>query len=75
MADLYVAIMAGGAGTRFWPASRRDRPKQLLTLFGPQTLLAAAVARVQPMVPPERSGKWPFEARTWWASRRRHGSS
>lgn len=54
MPTLWAAILAGGAGTRFWPASRRDRPKQLLTLFGPQTLLAAAVARVQPLVPPAR---------------------
>ena len=54
MPTLWAAIMAGGAGTRFWPASRRDRPKQLLTLFGPETLLAAAVARLQPLVPPAR---------------------
>ena len=31
---LYAVIMAGGSGTRFWPKSRRDRPKQLLSLFG-----------------------------------------
>lgn len=53
-ATLWAAILAGGAGTRFWPASRRHRPKQLLTLFGPDTLLAAAVERLQPLVPPAR---------------------
>lgn len=52
MADLYAAIMAGGSGTRFWPASRRDTPKQLLTIFGPQTLLSAAVQRLRPTVGP-----------------------
>lgn len=55
MAD-YAVIMAGGAGTRFWPASRESRPKQLLSLAGKpgETLLAATVARLQPLVPPER---------------------
>jgi mannose-1-phosphate guanylyltransferase len=34
MAKTYAVIMAGGAGTRFWPASRSKRPKQLLALGG-----------------------------------------
>ncbi len=47
-------IMAGGSGERFWPLSRRVRPKQLLCLTSPgQTLLAEAVARLEPIVPPE----------------------
>jgi len=54
MAD-YAVIMAGGAGTRFWPASREARPKQLLSLAGrTDTLLAATVKRLEPLVPPER---------------------
>lgn len=55
MAD-YAVIMAGGAGTRFWPASREARPKQLLALAGQggDTLLAATVKRLSPLVPPER---------------------
>jgi len=55
MAD-YAVIMAGGAGTRFWPASREARPKQLLSLAGQpgETLLAATVKRLAPLVPPER---------------------
>ena len=47
--------MAGGAGTRFWPASRNLRPKQLLPLAGSreETLLAATVRRLDPLVPVE----------------------
>ncbi|HET7215082.1 MAG TPA: mannose-1-phosphate guanylyltransferase [Terriglobia bacterium] len=51
---VYVVIMAGGSGTRFWPLSRRKTPKQLLNLFGGATLLEQAVGRVKGIVPPER---------------------
>jgi mannose-1-phosphate guanylyltransferase len=55
MNDVYAVIMAGGAGTRFWPASRELRPKQLLPLAAPgESLLAATVRRIAPIVPPER---------------------
>lgn len=53
MAD-YAIVLAGGAGTRFWPASRTARPKQLLPLVGDESLLAATVHRIAPIVPPER---------------------
>jgi mannose-1-phosphate guanylyltransferase len=47
--------MAGGGGTRLWPASRRKRPKQFLPLLpGGQTLLGATVDRIEPLVPAER---------------------
>jgi mannose-1-phosphate guanylyltransferase len=46
--------MAGGSGTRFWPKSRRSRPKQLLRLFGDATMLQQTVERISPLVPPER---------------------
>ena len=53
--DAYVLIMAGGGGTRLWPASRKQRPKQFLPMLaGGETLLGATVARVQGVVPPER---------------------
>jgi mannose-1-phosphate guanylyltransferase len=47
-------VMAGGSGTRFWPFSRRQRPKQLLDLFGRETLVEQAVARLRCAIPPER---------------------
>lgn len=46
--------MAGGAGTRFWPASRSLRPKQLLPLAGNEALLAATVRRLSPRIPADR---------------------
>ena len=56
MANVYAVIMAGGAGTRFWPASRSLRPKQLLPLAGSsdEPLLAATVRRLSPLVTPDR---------------------
>jgi mannose-1-phosphate guanylyltransferase len=51
---LYAVIMAGGSGTRFWPKSRRDRPKQLLRLTGNATMIQQTVARIEPLVPPDR---------------------
>jgi mannose-1-phosphate guanylyltransferase len=48
-------IMAGGSGERFWPLSRRDRPKQLLKLVHEdRTLLEDAVQQLLPLIPPER---------------------
>src|SRR4051812_8207089 len=52
--SLYVLILAGGSGERFWPLSRRARPKQLLALFSEETLLAATLRRLKGLVPPER---------------------
>lgn len=51
---LVCAIMAGGSGTRFWPLSRKDEPKQLLKFFGDKTLLRVTVDRIAPLCPPER---------------------
>jgi mannose-1-phosphate guanylyltransferase len=50
----WAAILAGGSGTRFWPLSTAERPKQLLPLAGDRPLLAQAVARLHGLVPPER---------------------
>ncbi|MDP2340618.1 MAG: mannose-1-phosphate guanylyltransferase [Deltaproteobacteria bacterium] len=54
MNDLYCVIMAGGAGTRFWPASTEQTPKQLLTLVGDRSLLQMAVDRACAVAAPER---------------------
>jgi len=54
-AERYAIIMAGGRGERFWPLSRERTPKQLLTLTGSRSLLQAAVDRIAPLVPPERT--------------------
>ncbi len=57
MTDLhqyYAVIMAGGGGTRLWPLSRQDRPKQSLPLLGDRTMFQIAVQRLAPLFPPER---------------------
>lgn len=54
MSDLYAVILSGGAGTRLWPRSRRERPKQFLDLAGERTLFAETVRRVEPLVPRAR---------------------
>jgi mannose-1-phosphate guanylyltransferase len=52
---LHVVIMAGGSGTRFWPLSRRHRPKQLLSLAADRPMLRLTYDRLGDLVPPERS--------------------
>lgn len=52
--SLWAAILAGGSGTRFWPLSTPQRPKQLLPLAGDRPLLVQAVDRLDGLVPPER---------------------
>lgn len=50
----YCVIMAGGIGSRFWPYSRKDRPKQFLDFFGMgQTLLQQTFLRYSKIVPSE----------------------
>src|SRR5213594_510994 len=51
---IYALILAGGIGERFWPLSRRARPKQLLRLVSKETLLEETVARLDGLVPRER---------------------
>lgn len=51
---LHTVIMAGGAGTRFWPASRRNHPKQLLQLAGERSMLQSTIDRLEGLCPPER---------------------
>lgn len=50
----YAVIMAGGSGTRFWPRSTQEKPKQFLNFFGNKSLLQRTVERIQPLIPIER---------------------
>jgi mannose-1-phosphate guanylyltransferase len=54
MNHTYAVIMAGGGGTRLWPVSRKNKPKQLLPLLGEETLFQSTVARLSNLFPPER---------------------
>ncbi|HEY3602986.1 MAG TPA: mannose-1-phosphate guanylyltransferase [Chthoniobacterales bacterium] len=54
MTSLFALILAGGSGERFWPLSRRTRPKQLLRLVSDKTLLEETIARLDELVPRER---------------------
>ncbi|MFZ9595793.1 MAG: mannose-1-phosphate guanylyltransferase [Bdellovibrionia bacterium] len=51
--DAYLVIIAGGSGTRFWPKSTAQRPKQLLS-FGGSSLLAQTLDRFKELIPAER---------------------
>ena len=51
---IYALVLAGGSGERFWPLSRRARPKQLLRLVSERTLLEETIARLGGFVPRER---------------------
>ncbi|MFM8909016.1 MAG: sugar phosphate nucleotidyltransferase, partial [Gemmatimonadota bacterium] len=51
---LYAVVLAGGVGSRFWPLSTPDRPKQLLPLIGAEPMLTETVARLVPLVGIER---------------------
>jgi len=53
-ADLYALIMAGGVGTRLWPRSRQNMPKQFLDLVASNTMLQETFQRIEPLIPPER---------------------
>ena len=62
---LHVVIMAGGSGTRFWPASRRDFPKQFLTFGGTRSLIQQAFDRIADLTTPEH---------VWVVTNRRYGA-
>jgi mannose-1-phosphate guanylyltransferase len=50
----WVVVLAGGVGSRFWPLSTPERPKQLLPLVGERPLLEESVRRLAPLVEPSR---------------------
>ena len=72
---IYPVILSGGSGTRLWPLSRDLFPKQLLSLVGPESLLAATAKRVSgdsfagPVIVLQCRAPFPGEGST---ERRRH---
>ena len=50
---IYAVIMAGGVGSRFWPRSKKKLPKQLLKIFGDDTMIQATVNRLNGLVEKE----------------------
>ena len=48
--NIYAVIMAGGVGSRFWPRSKKKTPKQLLKIFGEQTMIQETVGRLKGIV-------------------------
>jgi mannose-1-phosphate guanylyltransferase len=63
MDKLHAILLAGGSGSRFWPASRRARPKQFLRIVGDRPMLAETYLRLDGLVGPER---------TWVVTTREH---
>jgi mannose-1-phosphate guanylyltransferase len=51
---IYTVIMAGGRGTRFWPASTEKRPKQFLPIYGDKSLIVQTKERIESLTPLER---------------------
>ncbi len=49
--DFYILIMAGGRGTRFWPKSTEDKPKQFLALISEKTMLQETFSRCKQILP------------------------
>ena len=70
--NLHAVILAGGSGTRFWPVSRQDRPKQFLTLVGKESLLRQTIRRVAPKVLAENV--WIVVNRRYQKEIKRHAS-
>ena len=51
---MFVVLMAGGTGTRFWPRSRKSNPKQLLNIIGSRSMLQLTYDRIKQLTPPEK---------------------
>ena len=51
---LCALVMAGGRGSRFWPLSTDEKPKQVLNLIGEDTMIQMTVNRIKPLIPLER---------------------
>lgn len=51
--ELFAVIMAGGVGSRFWPRSKKKKPKQLLRIFGDNTMIQDTINRLEGLIKPE----------------------
>jgi len=51
--DIRAVIMAGGVGTRFWPLSRREKPKQFLPIISDKTMIEETAHRLSPLISPK----------------------
>lgn len=51
---MVALIMAGGTGTRFWPISRKQKPKQFLKISGDKSMIQLTVERLNGLVPPDK---------------------
>lgn len=49
---MQALILAGGSGTRFWPLSRKARPKQMLSMAGDKSLMQVTASRLSPLIEP-----------------------
>jgi len=49
--EIQAVIMAGGSGTRFWPLSRKKRPKQFLPITSDRSMIEETVERISPLIP------------------------
>jgi len=54
MQHYYALILAGGGGTRLWPMSRQEKPKQMLPLLEERSMFHTCVERLHPLFIPER---------------------
>ena len=53
--ETWVVVLAGGIGSRFWPMSTPERPKQLLPLLSPNSMLVDTLDRITTIAPPART--------------------
>lgn len=65
----WALIMAGGSGTRFWPASRKALPKQFLKLWGGKTLIEETCDRVRGLAPKERLEVFAQASKSAWVAK------
>jgi mannose-1-phosphate guanylyltransferase len=52
--DIRAVVMAGGVGTRFWPLSRKQKPKQFLPIISSKTMIEETALRLLPLISPSR---------------------